>query len=601
MNDITDPDNRSDAATHATAAPATLADALAEVAHWHDLTPARRGELRDALLAVRKIVGLPPEAVPLDCATLSKAVAGQGAHPHGISRKRHANILSGLRAVLRRLGIDHTVPNAAPVLSPAWADLWTKTPAGPSRYRLTRFFTYCSNRNIPPDAVDEAILEGFVDNLLSHAIIARPQQLGGRVASEWNALARTSGGSIRRLTWRRTRKHYALSLTRFPLSFQKSVEQFRIRISPRDPADLFDESETGTGEAPRYATRVVRASTANLRIQQILLAASALVHSGRAPQTLHSLSDLVESEETVKTILRFYWKRGSGKPSSFIGGIAEVLRQIAKHHHSGDEPLMTRISQFRDRVTPNHQGMCPRVRERLRRLIEQPTRAMLLHLPAELMRRAATSSDALEKRRMAQCAVALQILLVCPLRLSNLTGLRLDRHLRRELTGQRRITHVVFAAEEVKNAEPIEWPFSPQTAQMIECWIKSYRSCGVSDGAVWLFPGAAGNNLSNDAMRRVLSGEIERVIGVRIHPHLLRHFAAWLFLKYHPGAYEAVRRILGHRSLTTTLAFYTGLEADAAAKRLDDVLLAELRGTRLVAAQGYNTRRRGTSRDRNGA
>lgn len=98
------------------------------------------------------------------------------------------------------------------------------------------------------------------------------------------------------------------------------------------------------------------------------------------------------------------------------------------------------------------------------------------------------------------------------------------------------------------------------------------------------------------AMRNCLSGEIERTIGVRVHPHLLRHFAAWLFLKHNPGAYEAVRRLLGHRSLTTTLAAYTGLEADAAAKRLDDVVLQERKDSRLIAAGAFNRGRGRSSR-----
>ena len=42
--------------------------------------------------------------------------------------------------------------------------------------------------------------------------------------------------------------------------------------------------------------------------------------------------------------------------------------------------------------------------------------------------------------------------------------------------------------------------------------------------------------------------------------HQFRHAAAAIFLKEHPGQYEAVRQMLGHRNIQTTINFYVGLE-----------------------------------------
>jgi hypothetical protein len=52
--------------------------------------------------------------------------------------------------------------------------------------------------------------------------------------------------------------------------------------------------------------------------------------------------------------------------------------------------------------------------------------------------------------------------------------------------------------------------------------------------------------------------------------HLFRHFAAMLFLDAHPGEYETMRRVLGHKRLQTTINFYTGLDNLAAARRFDE-------------------------------
>jgi len=46
--------------------------------------------------------------------------------------------------------------------------------------------------------------------------------------------------------------------------------------------------------------------------------------------------------------------------------------------------------------------------------------------------------------------------------------------------------------------------------------------------------------------------------------HQFRHAAAAVYLKHHPGDYETVRRLLGHRDIQTTIKFYCGLETIAA-------------------------------------
>ena len=58
-----------------------------------------------------------------------------------------------------------------------------------------------------------------------------------------------------------------------------------------------------------------------------------------------------------------------------------------------------------------------------------------------------------------------------------------------------------------------------------------------------------------------------------MHPHLFRHAMAKLFLDANPGAYEVVRRTLGHRSIDTTTTYYTGLETSAAVRHFDQTLL----------------------------
>ena len=64
----------------------------------------------------------------------------------------------------------------------------------------------------------------------------------------------------------------------------------------------------------------------------------------------------------------------------------------------------------------------------------------------------------------------------------------------------------------------------------------------------------------------------------RVTPHQFRHAAAYIILKADPGNYELVRRVLGHRSITTTHNFYIGLETLEATRQFGEMVTGLERG-----------------------
>ena len=74
-------------------------------------------------------------------------------------------------------------------------------------------------------------------------------------------------------------------------------------------------------------------------------------------------------------------------------------------------------------------------------------------------------------------------------------------------------------------------------------------------------------------MRAQITEAVFTHTGIRVHPHLFRHIAAKLYLDANPGAYEVVRRVLGHRSIGTTTGFYSGVETAAALRHFDATIL----------------------------
>ena len=65
--------------------------------------------------------------------------------------------------------------------------------------------------------------------------------------------------------------------------------------------------------------------------------------------------------------------------------------------------------------------------------------------------------------------------------------------------------------------------------------------------------------------------------------HQFRHAAGALILKHRPGEYELVRRILGHKSIETTLRFYLALETTQASEIFTDIVRNKLNFNRSAA------------------
>jgi hypothetical protein len=47
-------------------------------------------------------------------------------------------------------------------------------------------------------------------------------------------------------------------------------------------------------------------------------------------------------------------------------------------------------------------------------------------------------------------------------------------------------------------------------------------------------------------------------------------------LKHHPGDYETVRRLLGHKNIQTTIKFYCGLETIAATEQFGKLIQKQI-------------------------
>ena len=148
------------------------------------------------------------------------------------------------------------------------------------------------------------------------------------------------------------RRVYALHPGAYPASFGDDVSAY---LSHLAHGDLF--GGTGRGAASAATFRDVR-----LRLFQM---AAALVHSGRAPETIRSLADLV-APEALKTVLTFFWSRNGNRKTGQIHNVALAAIKIAKWWVKAPQEQIEALRDIRRQVDPKNSGMTERNRARLR-------------------------------------------------------------------------------------------------------------------------------------------------------------------------------------------------------------------------------------------
>ncbi len=537
-------------------AAANLADVLAAIAAA-ELPERRNQDLASAVRSVARALGRSPEQVPADPRLLANRLAEIAPQALGFSKARWNNVRSLLRAALELVTAMAPGRHLTP-LTPAWAALWERLPTRTLKSRLSRLLHYCSAAGIEPDDIGEASFAAFREHL-ELTLLKDPPIVFRETLLGWNAAGQQVTGwpnvpasiAARRTAW-------TLPWGAFPESLHRDVILYLDRLGGRDPLE----------ELP---FRPVRPLTLQHREYQIRQFASGLVMRGRDASTLTSLADLV-AIDAFKDGLRYLLERRGGKSTPTVVHLAGSLKAIARHHVKVDAQQLERMAAVIGRLEPPKRGLNAKNRSRLRALDDPRTALALLQLPTKLMALAERERRPLGAARLAQTAVAIEILLMAPIRIGNLSTLDIERHLiRPNRVGN--ALHIVIESSEVKNREPLEYPLPSGSVALIERYLSQFLPALALAGSTALFPGGTNGTKHGNTLREQIGAAVFTHTGMRVHPHLFRHIAAKLFLDANPGSYEVMRRVLGHRSLETTTAFYTGLETAAAVRHFDATIL----------------------------
>jgi len=167
-------------------------------------------------------------------------------------------------------------------------------------------------------------------------------------------------------------------------------------------------------------------------------------------------------------------------------------------------------------------------------------------------------------------ALLIGILICCPIRLKNLSSIRIGEHLQR--VGDE--WHLSFRADETKNYQDLTFVLPPFLEPMLEHYLSKVRPrFPGADGNASLFLSLKGNPLAYESIYgRVILGT-KRLFGVDINPHAFRTISATFLSECSARDALFARPLLGHRSPATTEKHYIRASKLEASVRVSDALI----------------------------
>lgn len=537
----------------------TLAQLRARILADEILPLQRRQDIASACRSLSKALGMPPDAILAEPRQLRAALKGFTPAMANMSPGRWRNILSLVRHALGHLGLTAVPARFQLRPSADWAGLLEQVTVYGERYVLARFARYCTSIGMAPERVDDAVLAGYLEDLETQSLVHDPRRTHRDTAVKWNrAAASLPSWPQQRLLVADNRTTYAKPWDSFPASLQADVAAWLAWLGDTDPLTERD-------------CRPLRPTSLRTRKRQIHEYLSALVLQGEEPATMLDLAAVVTKPQ-VRKALQFFWDRAGAKPSVHAGQVAGVVLSVARHWVKLPEAELVEIKRMGKRIAVHQTSMTPRNRARLRALDDPDRLQALLLLPERI--RSEVVRDQTPTQHLAQrlqTAVAIDLLAMAPIRIKNLSELRIGVNLLRDRQGGMTLS---LPEAEVKNSVAIEIVLPATTARLIDLYLKTYRPLLAPAGSPWLFPGrAAGGHKSTDGLRQQIERAVALRCGLVFNPHLFRHFAAKILLEANPGAHGQVQRILGQTSIKTAMTYYTGLETAAAYEHYTDLVL----------------------------
>ena len=517
------------------------------------LSDTRRRDLRSAVMRVASLLGDDPARIPLDMRAIGARLATTNPVAAGLTIKSVANIKSNFLAAVRASGLKPVQRLNRTPLSPAWERLFADLSGKRAHLGLSRLARYACANSIEPQEVDDATIAAFITAVRDGSLHRKPNGLHRTVALIWNEAAERAEFGLQTVkvpSFRHPAKR--IEWADLSMAFRKDVSEY---LTWCGGADVFAADARSHALAPQ---------TIKLHQNQIHAAITALVESGVKPTGITSLAELV-LPENFKRILRRRHETVGGRENVFNHDLAGALVQIARRWVKVDAAALAELVRLAGKVPTPVSGLTDKNKRFLRQFDDPAILQRLFNFPGrlwtEVKRDAKPNVQTLVK---AQAALAVAILSYMPIRLQNLSTLTFDIDLfLRE--GPRATSSLELSADKVKNRTELAFDIPPEMAKMLIEYRNRIAPKVVGHRPDRLFIKADGTPKTQWAVAWLIRTYLRRV-GIVLSSHQFRHLSAKVLLDAQPGNFETVRQLLGHKSLTTTVGAYAGVNSRRAGR-----------------------------------
>ena len=540
----------------------SLSDVLAHLVVSTSLSSMRKRDLRSAVRRFADLLESTPVRLPANIKQLRLLVFNIHPAQNDLSTKTIQNIKSNLLAAVRHFLAAEKPVRSRKKLSSNWQHVYSQLPNKRFNSGLSRFVHFNSDRRIDPGEVNDEAITAFVQELTDNSFVPdkKRKEIHRRTTRLWNEVSDIVADwpDIKLAVPDHRKPRTSHPLVDFAVSFQEDVIAYLTWLEDKD---ILAEDRPSCRCKPR---------TIDLRRSQIQLSASALVTSGRSIDEIKSLAEMVDVE-AVKDILRHYLNKNGDEPTSFTQGLAITLIAIAQYWVKVPGDQLTKIKNVKRQLGSLRVGMTEKNRHMLRQFDDDHNHQLLLQLPDRLIQ-LATTQAVVKAAITTQKAIAIEMLIMAPIRMANLISLRFDQHLIKP-GGNRGQYHLVLPEHETKNGQPYEVRLPKQLSQYIDRYRTQLLPAITTDLNPFLFPNKMTGHKAQETLSQQIKETIKKYTGLDLTGHQFRHLSGKVFLAENPGQYEAVRQLLGHKHIKTTTAFYTGLNTIESTRIFDDLIL----------------------------
>jgi hypothetical protein len=542
-------------------------DAIAMIAAAQDLPEQLKRHLTTSMRQFAKAMDRPLDVIPARYSAVRNDLANWHHVPSGLTPKTVMNHRSNTKRALLYVSQENGVPEHGAPLTADWEALRAQTSDSLIRSRLSSFTRYCSANKILPKEVGKTVVDRFEQY---RSRCGKPVDNAYRrlLARAWNAnVDSVPNWPKMRLVEPATKSAVEIEWNEFPRGLQRDVDKYLKGLT------RVRKSRSGRHIKP------LREATLKARRAELKAAARMAVRNGIPIKKLDSLRVMLKPN-IAERILDSYWKDNGETPKLYTIDLARRFVAIARETKCLNEKDCEKLHDMWRRLYDERppEGLTNKNLDFLRMVLTPGVWGRVVKLPFALMEEARRQRHApIRAAVLAQMAVAIAILVVAPVRLTNLTSIRLGTNLNKP-GGPETNYWLHYTPETTKNNVRLEFVFKEYLTQLIDESILDFWPTLLRGRREdYLFPGLRDGVKGKISFSVQISKRIYKATGIKMTVHQFRHAAGAIILKKRPGEFELVRQILGHRTIATTMRCYVGLETIQASEIFTAMIVEEIK------------------------